>query len=133
MVLSDIRSDINCRVHRVICRMSPIILTLLLLVISRFTTGAPNEFQTDRDIEILSKATVHIIHNFYAKRANCVSLIRLAVQTRKYYKQSEIINRVLLHTKSTMTYVLEEPKYMKFSPFLRFHAVIFLDSYDSFR
>ncbi|XP_055325489.1 uncharacterized protein LOC129579433 [Sitodiplosis mosellana] len=118
------------------CKMSPAILTSFFLVVlfSQLGNGALNEFQMDREIKFLARATSHIIRQFYSKRTSAISLIQpFTVQLQKHYKQSEIMNRILLHTKSTMCYVIEWPKYMKYLPFLRACAIIFIDSYAAFR
>lgn len=92
-----------------------------------------HEFQENLEIDRLSDAATQAIRHFYSGRASAISLIRLAMQPVAQYKQSEIINRVLLKTKSTIAYVIEEPKIMKLSPFLRFSAILFFDGYNAFR
>lgn len=91
------------------------------------------EFQANLEIDHLSDAATQIIQQFYSERTSAISLIRLAMQPFAYYKQSEIINRVLLRTKSTIAYVIEEPKQMKYSPFLRSSAILFFDGFNAFR
>lgn len=91
------------------------------------------EFQLNVEIEQLATAATHTIHQFYSKRATAISLIHLAMQPHTQYKQSEIINGIFLGIKSTITHVAEEPKSIKFSPFLRFNAIMLFDGYDAFR
>lgn len=106
---------------------------ILLASFSLHSNCALHEFQLNLEIEHLSDAATQAIRQFYSERASAISLIRLAMHPFAYYKQSEIINRVLLRTKSTIAYVIEEPKLLKFSPFLRFSAILFFDGYDAFR
>lgn len=115
--------------------MSSTLLTSIFLVVlfSQLGNCALNEFQMDREIQLLARATSQIIRQFYSKHASAISLIRLAVHPHTYYKQSEIMNRILLHTEATIAYVIEKPKYMKFTPFLRISAIVWLDGYDAFR
>lgn len=114
--------------------MASIVLVMFILCEFLLQNGhcTPREFILNREIERLAAAT-RIILQYYSERASALSLIRLALHPHKYYKQSEIINHVLLTTDSTITYVLEEPKYMSLSPFLRTDAILFLDGYESFR
>lgn len=105
----------------------------LFALFFRIGSCALSEFQPDREIDIMAESVKQIIKRCYRNRASAISLVRLAKQPLTYYKQSEIINRVLLSTKSKISYVVEEPAFMKQSPFLRFNAIIFLDGYDAFR
>lgn len=115
--------------------MSSIIVSafVLLAFFSLHGSCTLREFQSNPEIEHLSDAATQAIRQFYSDQASALSLVRLAVQPFAYYKQSEIINRVLLRTKSTIAYVIEEPKMMRFSPFLRFSAILFFDGYEAFR
>lgn len=106
---------------------------VLLAFFSLHSSCTLHEFQLNLEIDRLSDAATQVIRHFYIKQASALSLIRLAMQPFTYYKQSEIINRVLLRTKSTIAYVIEEPKMMYSSPFLRFNAILFFDGYDAFR
>lgn len=106
---------------------------ILLAFFSLHSSCTLREFQLNLEIEHLSDAATQVIRHFYSERASALSLIRLAMQPFAYYKQSEIINRILLRTKSTIAYVIEEPKMMKFSSFLRFSAILFFDGYEAFR
>lgn len=92
-----------------------------------------NEYRFNREIDTLARAATNIIKQYYSKRASALSLIHLAMQPLTNFKQSEIINRVILATKSNLAYVVEEPKYMKQSEFLRSNGIIFLDGYEAFR
>lgn len=106
---------------------------VLLAFLSSKSSCTLPEFQFNLEIERLSDAAAQIIRHFYGERASAISLIRSAMQPHAYYKQSEIINRVLLRTESTLAYVIEEPKAMKFAPFLRSDAILFFDSSQAFR
>lgn len=113
---------------------SPILISFCLIVIfTQLGNCDLTEIQIDREIKLLSRAASNILRQFYSKHASAISLIRLALHPNTYYKQSEIMNRILFHTRSTISYVIEKPKYMKFSPFLRISAIIFVDSYEAFR
>lgn len=92
-----------------------------------------HEFQLNREIEHLSDAAAQVIRHFYAKRASALSLIQSATNPFAHHKQSEIINRILQRTRTSIAYVIEEPDVLKFSPFLRTDAIIFVDGYAAFR
>lgn len=106
---------------------------ILLAIFSQLGGCTLRELKLNPEIEHLSKAAIRSIRHYYSEQASALSLVRLAMQPATYYKQSEIINRVLLKTKSTIAYVVEEPNAMKLAPFLRFHAIFFFDGYNAFR
>lgn len=108
-------------------------LFFMFVLFLRLDGSGLSEFQLDRNIELLAEATKRIIQQYYSEHASALSIIRFAAHPRADHKQSEIVNRVLLSTKSAMGFVVEEPKYMKFLPFLRFHGILFLDGYKAFR
>lgn len=127
-------TDSQAKRNVVIAMASPIFISFCLVVLfTQLGNCALTEFQMDREIKLLSKTASHILRQFYSKHASAIFLIRLALHPYTYYKQSEIMNRILLHTRSIICYVIEKPKYMKFSPFLRTNAIIFIDSYEAFR
>lgn len=108
-------------------------LCLILMRFLQLGSGGLSEFQPDHEIEHLAKATKRIIQQYYGEHTSGLSLIQFAMHPQANFKQSEIINRILLSTKTAIGYVLEEPQYMKSSPFLRFHGIILLDGYRAFR
>lgn len=113
-----------------------VVCAFVLLVASFCEFGCDctlHEFQANQEIDQLSDAAIQIIRHVYSGQTSAISLIRLAMQPLAYYRQSDIINRVLLRTKTSIACVIEEPKMMKFSPFLRFSAILFFDGYDAFR
>lgn len=115
--------------------MSSIFLTSFFVVVLAFLQFGHcglNEFQMDREVKLLARATSHIIRQVYTKHSPAMSLIPLALKPHTYYKMKECMNRILLHTESSIAFVIEQPKYMKYSPFLRDKAIIWVDGYEAF-
>lgn len=106
---------------------------LLLIAIFSVCNCTLNDLQLDRENELLAAAGARILNEVYNGRASAISLIRSATQLATIHRQSDILNRLLLLTDSNVACLLEEPQYMRLSPFLRFEAILFLDGYEAFR
>lgn len=110
-----------------------IIHCVFVAILSQASSCTLTDFQLNREVDILAGTTTNIIKQFYSKRASALSIIRFSMQARTHFKQSEIINRVLFLSTKSVAYVIEEPTYMKRSPFLRTNGIVFVDGYEAFR
>lgn len=106
---------------------------ILLAFLSKHCSCNLHEFRFNLEVDRLSDAASQVIRHFYGQRASALSLIQSAMQPFAHHKQSEIINRILLKTKTSIAYVIEEPEVLKNSPFLRTDAILFVDGYEAFR
>lgn len=88
----------------------------------------------DEETVLLTKATFNIIEEFYEQRTSFVYITRCTMTSPiSYYRQSEIINHLLIATKSKLSYIIEEPKHLREAINLRYHNIFFVDGYQGFR
>lgn len=92
-----------------------------------------NIYMRDRETQLLTEATSNIVQTFYVKRTSSIFITRCSVRPSSNHRQSQILNRLLLSTHSQLTYVIEEPKYVKPTHNLRYNNIFLADTYDGFR